>query len=58
MIDDSNIANYADDNTPFVSRDTSLNVIASLENAVEKLFERFTNNHMKANHDKCHLLMR
>ena len=58
MIDDSNIANYADDNTPFVSGDTSLNVIASLENAVEKLFERFTNNHMKANHDQCHLLMR
>ena len=29
----------------------------SLENAAEKLFELFTNNHMKANHDKCHLLV-
>ena len=57
MIDDINIANYADDNTPFVSGDTPLNVITSLENAAEKLFEWFTNNHMKANHDKCHLLM-
>ena len=57
MIDDINIANYADDNTPFVSDDTPLNVITSLENAAEKLFEWFTNNHMKANHDKCHLLM-
>ena len=49
MIEDINIANYADDNTPFVSGDTPLNVITSLENAAEKLFEWFTNNHMKAN---------
>ena len=57
MIDDINSANYVNDNTRFVSGDTSLNVITSLENAAEKLFEWFTNNHMKANHDKCHLLM-
>ena len=56
-MDDINIANYADDTTPFVSGDTPLNVITSLENAAEKLFEWFANNHMKANHDKCHLLM-
>ena len=53
MIDDINIANYADDNTPFVSGDIALSAIISLENAAEKLFEWFTNNHMK----KCHLLM-
>ena len=52
-----NIANYADDNTPFVSGDTLLSVITSLENATVKLFEWFANNHMKANRDKCHLLM-
>ena len=57
MADDINIASYADDNTPFVSGDTPLNVITSLENVAEKLFEWFTNYHMKANHDKCHLLM-
>ena len=57
MIDDINIANYADDNTPFVSGDIPLNVMTSLENAAEKRFEWFTNNHMKANHEKCHLLM-
>ena len=56
-MDNINIANYADDNSPFVSDDTPLNVITSLENAAEKLFEWFANNHMKANHDKCHLLM-
>ena len=56
-MDDINIANYADDTTPFVSGDTPLNVITYLENAAEKLFEWFANNHMKANDDKCHLLM-
>ena len=39
MMDDINIANYADDTTPFVSGDTPLNVITYLENAAEKLFE-------------------
>ena len=57
MIHDISIANYADDNTPFVSGDTPLNVITSLENAAEKRFEWFTNNHMKSNQYKCHLLM-
>ena len=57
MIHDVNIANYADDNIPFVSGDAPLNVITSLKNAAEKLFEWFANNHMKASHNKCHLLM-
>ena len=57
MIDDINIVRYADDNTPFVSGKTPLHVMTSLENAAEKLFRWFTNNQMKANYDKCHLLM-
>ena len=57
MIHDINVANYAGDNTPFVSGYTPLNIITSLENAAEIFFEWFTNNHMKAHHDKCHLLM-
>ena len=48
MIDYVNIANYADDNASFVTGDTPLNVITSLENVAEKTFEWFTNNHMKA----------
>ena len=51
MTDDINIANYADDNTPFVSSDTPRNIMTSFENAAGKLFEWFTNNNMKANHD-------
>ena len=57
MTDDINIANYADDNTPFVSSDTPRNIMTSFENAAGKLFEWFTNNNMKANHDKYHLLL-
>ena len=57
MIDDINIANYADNNTSFVSGGTPLSVITSLENAAEKLFKWFVNNHMKAKHNKCHFLM-
>ena len=33
MMDNINIANYADENTPFVSGDTPLNLITSLKNA-------------------------
>ena len=56
-MDDINIVNYADNNALLVSGGTPLNVIASSENAAEKIFEWFVKNHMKANHNKCHLLM-
>ena len=38
MIDDINIVNYADDNTPFVSGDAPLNLIISFENCSQKNF--------------------
>ena len=38
MIDDINIANYADDNSPFVSGDTPLNVNI-FRNCGRKTFE-------------------
>ena len=56
MINYINIANYADNKPRFVSGDTPLQVITSLEIAVEKLFEWFTNDQIKANRDKSHLL--
>ena len=55
--DDINIANYADDNTSFVSGDTQLHVIRSLETAAENFFEWFTKNQINGNHVKFHLLM-
>ena len=39
-----NFANYAGDNTPFVSGDALYDVLDSLENASLKLFDWFTNN--------------
>ena len=48
---------YQDDNTPFVSGDRLEDVFDSLENALLNLFHWFSNNQMKANLDKCHLLL-
>ena len=48
------IANYPDDNTPYVIADDNNGVIASLEKASEALFEKFENNLLKSNADKCH----
>ena len=51
------IASYADDNTPYTT-DTSLDlVLHKLENSTHDLFKWFKENHMKANPDKCHLLL-
>ena len=40
-----------------MSGDTSDDVLESLGNTSSKLFEWFSNNQMKANPDKCHLLI-
>ena len=51
------IASYADDNTPY-NFDLSLdNVISNLEKSTNSLLNWFRENHMKANADKCHLLV-
>ena len=56
IVDEIDFASYADDNTPFVSGDRLDDVLDSLEKASPKLFDWFSNNQMKANPDKCHLL--
>ena len=48
---------YADDNTPFVVRDNIANFIKSLEETGEKILNWFSNNEMKLNTNKCHLLL-
>ena len=48
---------YADDNTPFVVRDNISDVIADLKEIGTKLLIWFSDNQMKLNADKCHLLM-
>ena len=56
-IDICNIASYADGNTPYTSDFNLEEVIQKLELTTNNLFEWFKNNHMKANADKCHLLV-
>jgi len=55
--EDMDIANYADDNTPYYCSDNTPSLIEMLEIAAAKLFEWFKNNNLKANADKCHLLL-
>ena len=56
IVNDLDFANYADDNTPFVFGNNPIEVLKCLEDASDKLFEWLSNNQMKANPDKCHLL--
>ena len=48
---------YADDNTPFAVADNIKDVIRSLEEVGENRLTWFSNNQMKLNPDKCHLLL-
>ena len=57
IIEDTNIASYIDDNIPYVSAGNIDRVIESLEVASETLFNWFSDNLMKINTDKCHLLV-
>ena len=57
IIEDTDVASYADDNTPYVIPDNIDGVIKSLEEATEILFKWLNDNLMKINADKCHLLV-
>ena len=54
---DVDIASYADDNTLYCIGTTTEEVISQLEKSLMSIFEWFENNGMKANPDKCHLLL-
>ena len=56
ITDDFEMANYADDTTPYVCG-KDITVIKSLENAAEIVFTWFKNNQMKGNEDKCHVVL-
>ena len=53
---DCYIASYAD-NTPYASSSNLDAVINKLKESTNNLFQWFTNNNMKANADKCQLLV-
>ena len=54
---DINLANYADEATPYAYDLELGKVIESLEKNIDKLFHWFSDNFLKANADKCHLLI-
>ena len=56
-VNDIDIASYVDDKTPYMIADNVDDLITSLEQASNGLFEWFKNNLLKRNTDKCHLLL-
>ena len=54
---ENDIANYADDTTPYSCGTDIPTVTSELEDISTKVFNRFGNNHMKANPGKCYLLL-
>ena len=56
-ITECDIAGYADGKTPYNFDFNLYNVISNLEKSTNSLLNWFRENHMKANADKCHLLV-
>ena len=48
---------YADDNIPYVCSENVDVTLEKLEEVGKVLFEWFSNNFLKANADKCHLIL-
>ena len=57
IVDDVDIANYADDHTIYKKHDNIDEIIKPLQDAAVKLFKWFSDNQMRVNTDKCHLLL-
>ena len=54
---DIDLANYADDTTPYAYDLENEKVIKLLEKNINKLFDWFSDNFIKTNPGKCHLLI-
>ena len=52
-----NFTAYTDDNTPYFFDKNPVVLLSKLQICTLKLFEFFSNNHMKMNFDKCHLIL-
>ena len=57
MVKDIDIASYADDSTPFIVENKIDNVIATLEQVPDTLFNWFKSNRLKNKVHKCHVLV-
>ena len=54
---DVNIANYADDSTPYTTSNDIETLLDILQKNTEILMQWFNENYMKSNNDKCHLVI-
>ena len=57
VISDTDFCSYADDNTVYNSGNSIDEVVSSLQESAEKLFQWISHNQMKENTDKCHLIV-
>ena len=57
LVDEENLANYADDNTPFEIGDCLECLLTKIEVDAEILTKWFKENYLKLNADKCHLFV-
>ena len=57
FLDENNLTNYADDNTPYETGKCLECVLTKLEDDGLLLIEWFNHNYLKMNADKCHLLV-
>ena len=56
-IEGNYFTNYANDTTPYVIGNNTEEVVSELKAITQKLFTWFAQNEMKANLNKCHLLL-
>ena len=56
-LENNYFTNYADDTTPYVIGNNPDKVASELRDITEKLFTWFSQNEMKANLGKCHMLL-
>ena len=57
FVREKDLANYADDNTPYTINASIECIIKTLENDATTLIKWFHDNYLKMNEDKCHLLL-
>ena len=57
FMNEKNLTNYADDNTPYAIEKTIEAITSRLTDDGNILIEWFNNNYLKMNADKCHLLI-
>ena len=56
MMNNIKLASYTDDNTPYAVGNNIEELIVKLQNASKTLLQRFSDNQMKSNPDKCNFI--